>query len=339
LTGTLQLLLITAWEANAESVCPGHDNPNTKLTMTKVTMSDVLYSLLPSHESLYKFGQERRWRLSKMLRNHVVRNCILMELAARTRAGYLPLFKIQAAWSQEATVTSQWVQATQRVQVVPQENLAAFAWLQPGDDQRAIDCRDLVHSTIVCGLGHHAARIECSLLREDGCVLDGQRAVLENIDLASAMKYDPEGVLILPIGTLRLPKPMENYLWIVKSIGKQHCRTQGLAPPVGEAATESDDDSLMDLTTGEAAGQCSKDAMISELKRQLAATLEIAKQLMTVKELQELQLMLHHTKQGSSALTLHPSRMDAPSTVLGAEDRQAAIPPPTRTEETGCCPT
>ena len=101
LTGTLQLLLITAWEANAESVCPGHDNPNTKLTMTKVTMSDVLYSLLPSHESLYKFGQERRWRLSKMLRNHVVRNCILMELAARTRAGYLPLFKIQAAWSRK----------------------------------------------------------------------------------------------------------------------------------------------------------------------------------------------------------------------------------------------
>ena len=26
LTGTLQLLLITAWEANAESVCPGHAN-------------------------------------------------------------------------------------------------------------------------------------------------------------------------------------------------------------------------------------------------------------------------------------------------------------------------
>ena len=90
----------------------------------------------------------------------------------------------------------------------------------------------------------------------------------------------------------------------------------------------------MDLTTGEAAGQCSKDAMISELKRQLAATLEITKQLMTVKELQELQLMLHHTKQGSSALTLHPPRMDAPSTVLGAADRQAAIPPPPPTEET-----
>ena len=151
LTGTLQLLLTTAWEANAESVCPGH--ANTELTMPKVTMSDVLYSLLPSHESLYKFGQERRWRLSKMLRNHVVRNCILMELAARTRAGYLPLFKIPAAWSQEATVTSQWAQALQRVQVVPQENLAAFAWLQPGDDQRAIECRDLVHSTIVMASG------------------------------------------------------------------------------------------------------------------------------------------------------------------------------------------
>ena len=26
LTGTLQLLLTTAWEANAESVCPGHAN-------------------------------------------------------------------------------------------------------------------------------------------------------------------------------------------------------------------------------------------------------------------------------------------------------------------------
>ena len=39
LTGTLQEFLITAWEANAESVCPGH--ANTELTMPKVTMPDV----------------------------------------------------------------------------------------------------------------------------------------------------------------------------------------------------------------------------------------------------------------------------------------------------------
>ena len=198
-----------------------------------------------------------------------------MELAAHTRKGYLPLFKKPAEWSQEATVTSQWAQVLnndaaqhnyQSEQVVSQENLAAFAWLQRGDDRRAIDCRVFVHNTISNGLAHHASRIECSLLGEHGYVLDGQRAVLETIDLASAKQCAPEGVLILPIGTLSFPKPMENYLCIVKSICEQHLRTQGVAPRVGEAAPESADDSLMDLTTGEAAGQCSKEALIAVLK-------------------------------------------------------------------------
>ena len=332
LTGTLQEFLITALDAeNGES---GGGN-------TKFTMSDVLYSLLPSHLSLFSWCEGNKWRLSKILRNHVVRNCILMELAAHTRKGYLPLFKKPAEWSQEATVTSQWAQVLnndaaqhnyQSEQVVSQENLAAFAWLQRGDDRRAIDCRDFVHNTISNGLAHHASRIECSLLGEHGYVLDGQRAVLETIDLASAKQCAPEGVLILPIGTLRLPKPMENYLRIVQSIGEQHRRTQGLSHRVGE--TESDDTSRVDLTTGEAAGQRKKQAIISELQTELAATLEIAKKHLTVQELEDLQLKLNCIRQGSSAPTLHPPSMAGARTVLKQGERQAATPPPPPTGKT-----
>ena len=67
------------------------------------------------------------------------------------------------------------------------------------------------------------------IVRGNCCILDGHRAVLENIYLASAMRHTPEGVFILPIGSLSWPKPMESCLCIVKSICEQHLPTRGPA--------------------------------------------------------------------------------------------------------------
>ena len=101
LTATLQAVLELAGTISMD-LSAGVQHPWT------ISIADVVYSLLPSHQCLFTFCDKAGWRLSRIVRNKVVRSCILIELAKHIRSGYLPLFPKPATWCQESTTTSQW---------------------------------------------------------------------------------------------------------------------------------------------------------------------------------------------------------------------------------------
>jgi hypothetical protein len=252
---TLQAVLAHARNTQVSSA-HGEDSSHLKI-------ADVVYSLLPASEDLYNFGERSKWRPSRMVRNKVVRNCIVMELAARTRAGYLPLFKRPATWSPHDTTVSKWSQAL-GTDANALGNLAAFAWFgDPADEAQTINCLRLVEQAIFNGVRHAAAGIGVSLLDKDGHVPDGLRAVLEGIPFSTAVQHAPEGACIVPLALpLRLPEPMEIYLRTVKSMfhvpsasgvhrSKMHTTKTPPPPPPPTSLQQVDSSVSLSSKTGE----------------------------------------------------------------------------------------
>lgn len=223
LTATLQAVLELAGTISMDLSTGGQNN-------STFSIADVVYSVLPSHPCLFGFCDNARWTLSRIVRNKVVRNCILIELAKHIRSGYLPLFKKPAMWCQDSTTTSQWsirLAGDSSISMPHQGSggdLAVFAWLgeNPTDDPQALAARRAVTNAIEKGMRHGATSMEASLLTDKGNVLDGQRAVLENIDYSTAQLKAPNLACIVSLVTtqspLRLPARMATFLRDVKSM-------------------------------------------------------------------------------------------------------------------------
>jgi len=222
LTATLQAVLEFAGTISMD-LSAGGQHPWT------FSIADVVYSLLPSHQCLFTFCEQEHWQLSRIVRNKVVRSCILIELAKHVRSGYLSLFKKPDTWCQESTTTSQWSSRLADDKSIrnPDEgsggDLAIFPWLgeHPTDDPPALAARRAVSDAIQKGMRHGGTRMNASLLTKEGNVVDGQRVALQNVDYDTARLKAPSLSCMVPLATtqskLRLPVQMATFLRNVRS--------------------------------------------------------------------------------------------------------------------------